>query len=123
MDLSLVSDDGRVASLRAGPALEENDPGGGMAQLHRLLGPNAFARRVALDLSGVSRFGSGGLAWLLACTARFEHTGGRLVLHSPSEAVPDRLRSAGIDSQLHLAADEPLAWALAVAKPALALPH
>lgn len=114
VDLTLESDDGQIARLRCGAVLEQREPGGGADQLRRLLGPDAFSRRVVLDLGGVVEARSDGIAWLVGSVRRFAEKGGRLVVHSVPRPLAEAIKVMRLWALLHVARDEAAADAMAL---------
>lgn len=75
----------------------------------------SFARRLALDVSGVVWLDSAAVGWLLASTQRFAEAGGKLVLHSLPPVVSNLLVGVlRLDDRLALAADLEAALRVAV---------
>lgn len=111
-----MADDGRLARLRCGPVLEQREPGGGADLLRRLLGPDAFSRRVLLDLGAVVEAPSDGIAWLVGSVRRFDDKGGRLVIHSVPGPLADAIRAMKLWPLLRVAPDEAAAETQALAE-------
>jgi hypothetical protein len=116
MQLTLVSDDGHLARVRwPGQFMQYRSPPG-PHPFERLLGPDAFRRRVLFDLGATRFIDSSGVAWMLASHRRFREAGGRLVFHSPTLQVDLTLRTLCMDLALLLATDEAAALGLMTAE-------
>ena len=79
-----------------------------MKPLVELLGPGAYARHVALDLSDSPYMDSSGVGWLLTCHKRLREAGGRLIVHGAQPVVANMLRLLKLDRMLsgEVSADE-----------------
>jgi anti-anti-sigma regulatory factor len=112
MELTPVSDDGSVASLRAIPT-ETERIAPSRSEIERVLGPEGFSRFVILDLRDLTILTSGVAGWLLSVNRHFLETGGQLVVHSLSQSMKDSFRLMRLDQILTSAPDEAAARALA----------
>ena len=77
-----------------------------------LLGPEAFSRRVLLNLQRSSVIDSSGVGWLIRSHQSFQKDGGKLVLYEIPPLVAQVLQLMKMQKLLHLAADEAAARAL-----------
>jgi len=84
-------------------------------QMEALLGPDAYRRKVLLDMAQTTFLDSSALGWFLGCNKQFRESAGRLVLHSVAPVVLDVLRVMRLERVLQIAEDERAALALAQA--------
>jgi anti-sigma B factor antagonist len=92
MELVFASDDGQCARVAVSGRISQGDFGPYQEPLAQLLGPNAYARRIVLDLSNAEYLESSGVGWLLTCHKRMKEAGGNLTLLSPQPVVSNVLR-------------------------------
>jgi anti-anti-sigma factor len=77
----------------------EQDP------LKALLGPDAFSRRILLDMSRVEFLDSCGIGWLLHCQKQFREAGGKLVMHSVPPVVMQVFRLMRLTTIFNVSSD------------------
>jgi anti-anti-sigma regulatory factor len=106
MKLSLLSEEGGLARLQCEGPITMTQVQEGVAPLERLLGPEAFKRRVLFDLVKTNFIDSSGVSWMLVCHKSFTKAGGRIVFHSAPPLVQQTLALLRMNLVLHLAADE-----------------
>jgi anti-sigma B factor antagonist len=97
MKLAFASDDGQSARVAVSGRITQGECGPYQEPLSQLLGPNAYARRVVLDLSDAAYIDSSGIGWLLTCHKRMKEAGGNLTLLSPQPVVANVLRVLRLD--------------------------
>jgi anti-anti-sigma factor len=112
MELTVVSDDGRVLRLQAEGRIAQDDPPPPSDTMTELLGAEVYARKAVLSLENVEFIDTGGMGWLLARHKRFRKAGGKLVIHSASPIVIQVLKMLHLHQVFLLADDEPGAVAL-----------
>jgi anti-anti-sigma factor len=100
MKLSIANDDGQSVQVAVTGRVTQQDFGPIHEPLAQLLGPNAYARNVRLDLSDTSYLDSSGVAWLLSCHKRIREAGGKLSLHNPHPIVANLLRVLRLEKVL-----------------------
>lgn len=116
MKLRLRSDEaGGVCRIRAEGDIRSVEEPRDPRDLHELLGPSCYRRKVLLDLQDAPNIDSSGVSWLVHLHKGFRRAGGMLILHSAPPTVLAVLRLLGMDQRLLLAADERAACALALA--------
>ena len=113
MKLSIVSDDGDVLRLQASGQITQDQLSPDLDELSDLLGPDGYARKVALSLADVDFIDSSGIGWLLRCHKHFREAEGRLVIHSVVPMVLEVLQVLRLDLVFQLADSESAALALA----------
>jgi len=106
MKLAFASDDGVCARVAVSGRVTQGDFGPYQEPLSQLLGPNAYARRILLDLSNAEYIDSSGVGWLLTCHKRMKEAGGNLTLLSPQPVVSNVLRVLRLDQVFEIAASE-----------------
>ena len=109
MPVTLVSNDPDVVRLKAAGKIAYSQTTGEPDPVRSLVGPDAFSRRVLMDMEHLSFIDSSGIGWLLASHKRFKKAGGSLVLHSVPEPVLLTLQVLRLDVVFNIAADEPAA--------------
>lgn len=92
MKLSIAQDDGNSVRVAVKGHVTQKELAPLTEPLQDLLGPNAYARQVRLDLSATEFLDSSGVGWLLTCHKRMRQAGGKLTLHSPHPIVANVLR-------------------------------
>lgn len=70
------------------------------------IGADAYQRRVLLNLSAVTGMDTSGVNWLLTVQKRIDAAGGRLVLHSLSQAARNMVRVLNLHGTLRVAINE-----------------
>jgi len=110
--LTIVSDDGAVVRLRLLGPLNQSVLLGLPDPISSLLGTEAYAKKVIVDMREVEFVDSSGLGWLLACNKQFRNAHGRLVIHSLPPVVLDMMKVMGLERVLSIAADEQAALAM-----------
>ena len=105
LQYQLNESDGSIAELRlsghvTGDALAEAacDP-------IQLLGGDAYARRLMVDMSGTEFLDSSGIGWLVQQNKLFNNTGGKLVFHSVPPMVARVIQLMSLHRVLRIAAD------------------
>ncbi len=115
MDLSLRSErtDSVVHVTCSGevhdPGRHADDP----EPLESLIGPDVFAKKVALDLEQTTFMSSSGISWLISCHNAFQEQGGRLVVHSVPPVVKQVFDLLRLGKLLNIAEDAEAAERLA----------
>src|SRR6476619_8439220 len=82
MKLSIDADDGNTVSVKIAGNVNQQEIALLADPLGDLLGPEAYRRRVCMDLGNTGFLDSSGINWLILSHKRFREQGGRLVLHS-----------------------------------------
>ena len=82
MDLKTLSDDGDVLRLELPGRVLRSDCIPDLKPFDDVLGPDGYARKVALSFAQTSFIDTRCLGWLLTVHKRFSQAGGRLVVHS-----------------------------------------
>jgi anti-anti-sigma factor len=118
MQFSLVSLADDLTRVRCEGEITQNDLAMDRDPFENLVGPAIFRKAVLLDLGQTSYIDSSGIGYLLGIKKRFEHAGGRLVIHSPPPSVMQVMKLLKIHSVLPIAADEATAQRLAQEAPA-----
>mgnify|MGYP001198810109 CR=1 FL=1 len=112
MQLKMVSKDDYAIRIQSeGPitqSITDNDPD----PIQELLGPEAYAQQVLLNMENSDHLTSYGIGWLLRCHKRFGKAGGKLVLHSVPPMVLESLKLLRLHRLFHLAADEAAALSI-----------
>lgn len=106
MKLSIQSDDGTRSEVVLGGQITQRDVSPFQEPLGDALGPDAYKRRVMVDMQDVEMLDSSGVGWLLVCNKRFKEGGGALVLHSFSPTVSNVLKVLNMHQVLPMADDE-----------------
>jgi anti-anti-sigma regulatory factor len=114
MELTLQpSDDDLVRVVCAGQVMQYLIPAG-PHPLEKLIGPDAFKRRILFSLDRTTFIDTSGIAWLLSCHKRCNQAGGRIVYHSAPPLIDDTLKVLRMDRVLFLADNEAAARTKAV---------
>jgi anti-sigma B factor antagonist len=116
MKLSIANDNGQMVQVKVAGKITQHDFGPVHEPLVELLGPGAYARQVALDLSDSPYMDSSGVGWLLTCQKRLREGGGKLVVRGAQPVVANMLRLLKLDKILSGEAsleDQPEAGGLA----------
>jgi anti-anti-sigma factor len=100
MKLSIANDDGQTVQVNVAGQVTQQDFGPIHEPLLELLGPGAYARHVALDLSDAPYMDSSGVGWLLMCHKRMRESGGKLAVHHAQPVVANMLRLLKLDKIL-----------------------
>src|SRR5687767_11314486 len=82
MKLSIDSDDGSMVCMKIAGSVTQQEISLLEDPLSDLLGPEAYKRRVCMDLGNTGFLDSSGINWLILNHKRFREHGGKLVLHS-----------------------------------------
>lgn len=82
MKISIDSDDGSTVCMKINGSVTQQEVALLADPLSDLLGPDAYQRRVCMDLGNTGFLDSSGINWLILNNQRFRDHGGRLVLHS-----------------------------------------
>ena len=101
MAFSIVADQGRVVLVVIQGCLTQPiDP------FRALLGPEAYQRKVLLDLRDSNYLDSMCIGWLLSSQKRFRENGGQLVLHSLQPMAANVFSLLRLDKVFHIAEDQ-----------------
>ena len=111
MQLSIAKDDGQSVQIAVTGRVTQSDFGPIHEPLAQLLGPNAYARKIRLDLSDTNYLDSSGVGWLLTCHKNFQTSGGKLLLHSVPPMVDQVLRLLQLHHLLTIKTDRAAALA------------
>ncbi len=114
MNLTVVAESPDPARVRCEGDISLTDLPPGADPLAALLGGNAYARRVVVDLGRATFIDSGGISLLIIWQKRFRRDGGRITLYNVPSAVRQVLDLLNLKSVLSLADDEASAAALAL---------
>ena len=112
MDVRMLADDGDVLRLEAVGGCMCNDLLPDLRHFDELLGPEGYARKVALSLDPIVLVDTFRMSWLLILQKRFREAGGKLVVHSVRPRVMEFLGVVRFECVLYLAEDEAAALAL-----------
>jgi anti-anti-sigma factor len=115
MRLELVSTDGKLAKLRLGGRVTQEELAAGADPISETLGADAYSRKALVDLTGADFIDSSGVGWLLNCHKKFRQADGRFILHSIPPLVRRTLQVLRMELVLQLAKDEAEAETLAQA--------
>jgi anti-sigma B factor antagonist len=102
MKLSIAQDDGQNVHVAVEGRVTQRELPPLNEPLQELLGPDAYARQVRLDLSNTDYLDSSGVGWLLTCHKRMRQAGGRLTLHSPHPIVANVLHVLKLEKVFHI---------------------
>jgi anti-anti-sigma factor len=111
MKFAVQSSDAGVTRLECSGRITHADAKSAANPLLELVGPNAFAGKVLLDLSKVDYVDSAGVGWFIESNKQFQKSGGKLVLHSIPPLVSHIFRLLQMHTVLNLADDEAAALA------------
>ena len=117
MKLSLVSDDGVVARLKAAGDVTQPNVSVLDKPFSGLVGENPYARTVLIDLGEADLIDTSGIGWLVGSNKRCKDAGGRLILHSISPMVLRVLKMLRLNLVFEIADNEQEAIALAQGNP------
>jgi len=106
MKLSVQSREGDVCRIRLQGRVSQRDVTSGEEPIADLLGENAYAQKLVVDLNEVATLDSSGVNWLLICQKRIRQAGGRLVLHSLSPIAKNVIKVLNLQTVFQLADDE-----------------
>ena len=84
--------------------------------LAEMFGEDIYRRKCLLSLNHAMYVDSTGVEWLLTTNQRFLEHGGMLILHSPTPASKQLLKTMRMDLVLNIVDDEKSALALATGK-------
>jgi anti-sigma B factor antagonist len=114
MNLRLRSEDpAGVCRIRAEGDLRSVAEPRDLRDLEAMLGHHCRRRTILLDLQDAPHIDSSGISRLVHWHRSCRAAGGLLVLHSVPPAILAALRLLGLDREIHLAADEAAALAVA----------
>ena len=112
MQLSLHSDDGNYLHMRLkGRVTQKELPEEDLFVTQ--LGPQAYTRKVLLDMQESEFLDSSGVSWLLVSHKRFRERGGQIVLHSIPPLVGNVLKVLRMNQIFSIADNEQAAVRLA----------
>jgi hypothetical protein len=112
MDVTLVADEGDVLRLEVVGGSVPGDLLPDVRPFEGLLGPDGYARKVALSLAEIALIDTFRMSWLLIIHKRFCEAGGKLVVHSIRPPVMEFLGVVRFECVLYLAEDEAAALEL-----------
>jgi len=113
MKLSIASDDGQTVCMNVAGSVTQQEVVLLADPLSDLLGPEAYHRRVCMDLGNTGFLDSSGINWLILCHKRFREHGGRMVLHSTPPLVMNVIKILKLQRVLDIADNPQAAKALA----------
>ena len=106
MAFSIVADQGRVVLVVIQGCLTQPDVAPPIDPFRALLGPEAYQRKVLLDLRDSNYLDSMCIGWLLSSQKRFRENGGQLVLHSLQPMAANVFSLLRLDKVFHIAEDQ-----------------
>lgn len=106
MQLSIHADDGNFLRMRLKGRVTQKELPTHEDLFVEQIGPNAYHRRVLLDMQESEFLDSSGVSWLLVAHKKFRDQGGRLVLHSLPPLVSNVLKVLRMNQILTLAETE-----------------
>ena len=116
MKLNVVSKEDGLTSVESVGDITVFDLSDRENPLETLLGIDCYRQTVLLDLAQSTYIDSSGVGWLIQCHTKFQHGGGRLVVHSIAPMVNHCFRVLGVYDVLNVASDKAVAMALASAR-------
>jgi anti-anti-sigma factor len=114
MKLNLRSDEGKVCQLQTEGDIRLSEQPRDPHQLETLLGPDAYRRKILLNLQHTPYIDSSGVSWLITFHKHCLDAGGILVLHSVPPSILAILRLLHMDRYLNIVEDELTAQAMAL---------
>src|SRR3954469_5726222 len=114
MKLSIDSDDGQTVSVKIAGNVNQQEIALLADPVSDLLGPEAYRRRVCMDLGNAGFLDSSGINWLILSHKRFREQGGRLVLHSLPPMVMNVIKILKMQKVFDIAESQQAAQALAI---------
>ena len=112
MKLSLHSDDGRCLHMRLAGRVTQKELPATEDLFVTQLGPEAYTRKVLLDMQDSEFLDSSGVSWLLVSHKRFREKGGKIVLHSIPPLVGNVLKVLRMNQIFSMAENEQAALKL-----------
>lgn len=116
MKLSIDSDDGYTVNLKIAGNVNQQEIAMLADPVSDLLGPEAYRRRVCMDLGNAGFLDSSGINWLILSHKRFREQGGRLVLHSLPPMVMNVIKILKMQKVFDIADSPQAALVLATAE-------
>jgi anti-anti-sigma factor len=113
MQLVLHSDDGNYLHMRLKGRVTQKELPADEDLFVTQLGPDAYARKVLLDMQESEFLDSSGVSWLLVSHKRFRERGGRIVLHSIPPLVGNVLKVLRMNQIFLIAENEQAAVRMA----------
>ncbi len=115
MKISIDSDDGSTVCMKLNGSVTQQEIALLADPLSDLLGPDAYRRRVCMDLGNTGFLDSSGINWLIISNKRFQEQGGRLVLHSLPPLVMNVIKVLRMQRVFQIAETPQAAKSLAIA--------
>jgi anti-anti-sigma factor len=112
MQLTLHSDDGACLHMRLKGRVTQKELPAQEDLFVKNLGPEAYARKVLLDMQESEFLDSSGVSWLLVSHKRFRERGGQIVLHSIPPLVGNVLKVLRMNQIFAMAENEQAAMKL-----------
>jgi len=106
MKLSVQSQAADVVRIQLQGTVSQREVAPNEEPIGDLLGDDAYANKVILDMSEVDSLDSSGVNWLLVCQKRLRESGGTFVLHSLSPIAKNVVKVLNLQTVFKLAADE-----------------
>jgi anti-sigma B factor antagonist len=113
MKLSIDSDDGQTVKMKVAGSVTQQEITLMADPVSDLLGPEAYRRRVCMDLGNAGFLDSSGINWLILNHKRFRENGGKLVLHSLPPLVMNVIKVLKMHRVFDIAESPQAAFALA----------
>lgn len=117
MKLSIDSDDGNTVNMKVAGSVTQQEIALLADPVSDLLGPEAYRRRVCMDLGNAGFLDSSGINWLILNHKRFREQGGRLVLHSLPPLVMNVIKILKMQRVFDIADSPQAAQAMASGQP------
>src|SRR3954454_23754795 len=105
MKFSLTEDQGEVAKVDIKGCLTQPDVAPPLDPFRAVLGPDAYTRKVLLDMRDSNYLDSMCIGWLLSAHKRFRTEGGKLVLHSLQPLAANVISLLHLNGVFSIAAD------------------
>ena len=106
MKLFVHSRVGGTVRIQLQGRVSQRDLSASEEPLGELLGEDAYAQKLLVDMSEVASLDSSGVNWLLICQKRVRQPGGRMVLHSLSQIDKNVIKVLNLQAVFRLADDE-----------------
>jgi anti-anti-sigma factor len=106
MQLLIHADDGKLLRMRLNGRVTQKELPAQEDLFVSQIGPEAYKRRVLVDMQDSEFLDSSGVSWLLVSHKKFREQGGRLVLHSLPPLVSNVLKVLRMNQILMLAETE-----------------
>ena len=103
MKLTIDSAENGVVRAQVSGRITQADVSPFLEPLGEAIGPDAYERKVMVDMNDVEVLDSSGVSWLLVCQKRFRQNGGMFVLHSMSDIAVNVLKVLNLQLVLKLA--------------------